>query len=39
MLSDRLAQSVLLNRSEENGVVLDEWPGKALSKLALESMI
>jgi hypothetical protein len=39
MSSDRLAQSVLVNRSEESGVTLDEWPGMALSKFALESMI
>ncbi len=39
MLSDRLAQSKLVNRSKENGVMLDEWPGMALPKFALESMI
>ncbi len=39
MLSDRSAQSVLVNRSKVNGVTLDEWPGMALSKFALELMI
>jgi hypothetical protein len=39
MSSNRSAQSVLVNRSEENGVTLDEWPGMVLSKSALESMI
>ncbi len=37
--SDRLAQSVLVSRSEANGVTLDEWPGMALSKFALEMII
>ncbi len=39
MSSDRFAQSVLVNRSEKNGVALDEWPGMASSKFALESMV
>jgi hypothetical protein len=39
MLSDGLAQSVLVSRSKANGVRLDEWPGMALSKFALELMI
>ncbi len=32
MLSGGLAQSVLVSRSETNGVRLDEWPGMASSK-------
>jgi hypothetical protein len=39
MSSDGLAQSVLVSRSKANGVTLDEWPGMASSKFALESMI
>ncbi len=39
MLSDGLAQSVLVSRSKANGVRLDEWPGMVSSKFALESMI
>jgi hypothetical protein len=39
MLSDGLAQSVLFSRSGANEVTLDEWPGMASSKFALESMI
>ncbi len=39
MLSDGLAQSVLVIRSEANGVTLDKWPGMALSRFALDSMI
>ncbi len=39
MLSNRLAQSMLVSRSEVNGVTLDEWPGMASSKFALELMI
>ncbi len=39
MSSDGLAQSVLVSRSRVNGVRLDEWPGMALSKFALELMI
>ncbi len=39
MLSDGLAQSVLVNRFKVNGVTLDEWPGMASSKFAMESMI
>ena len=39
MLPDELAQSVLVSRSKANGVMLDEWPGMALSKFALELMI
>ncbi len=39
MSSEGLAQSVLVSRSKANGVTLDEWPGTALSKFALESMI
>ncbi len=39
MLSDGLDQSVLVSRSKANGVTLDEWPGMASSKFALESMI
>ncbi len=37
--SDGLAQSMLVSRSEANGVMLDEWPGMASSKFALELMI
>ncbi len=35
------AQSVLVSRFKANGVMvmLDEWPGMASSKFALESMI
>ncbi len=39
MSPDGLAQSELVSRSEANGVRLDEWPGMASSKFALESMI
>ncbi len=39
MSSDGLAQSVLVSRSEANGMTVDEWPGMASSKFALESMI
>ncbi len=39
MLSDGLAQSVLVSRSEANGMIVDEWTGIASSKFALESMI
>ncbi len=39
MSSDGLAQSVLVSRSEANGVTLDEWLGMASSKFALELMI
>ncbi len=39
MLSDGLAQSMLVSRSKANGVKFDEWPGMALSKFALELMI
>ncbi len=39
MLSDGLAQSVLISRPEANGLTLDEWPGMASSKFALESII
>ncbi len=39
MLSGEVAQSVLVNRSEVNGVRLDEWPDMASSKFALELMI
>jgi hypothetical protein len=39
MLSDGLAQSVLVSRSEVNRVRIDEWPGMAFFKFALDSMI
>jgi hypothetical protein len=39
MLSNGLAQSVLVSRSKAKGVRFDEWPGMASSKFALESMI
>jgi hypothetical protein len=39
MLPVGLAQSVLVSRSKVNGVRLDEWPGMALSKFVLESMM
>ncbi len=39
MSSNGLAQSVLVSWSKANGVMLDEWPGMASSKFALESMI
>ncbi len=38
-LFDGLAQSVLVSRSEANGMTVDEWPGMASSKFALEWMI
>ncbi len=39
MLSEGLAQSVLVSRSKANGVRLDEGPGMASSKFNLESII
>jgi hypothetical protein len=39
MLSDGLAQSVLVSRSKVNGMTVAEWPGMASSKFVLESMI
>ncbi len=39
MLSDGLAQSMLVSRSEAKGVRFDEWPGMASSKFAWKLMI
>ncbi len=39
MGSDELFHSVLVSRSESNGVTVDEWPGIVSSTFTLESMI
>jgi hypothetical protein len=38
MGSDELFHSVLVSRSESNGVTVDEWPGMVSSRFTLELM-